>query len=381
MPRSLNRPRNNSIAIFAFAAIIFFGIQILYLSKIQSLLQPETASFQPPSDETLHDVSAVKNLSKDIEWPPNDVETILPENIFTRQYPCFPPRNEQHPTQGTRIYVKLVWNNLHSETFYSFVDYFCSCTSDKYPQWKLNNALIPQFYFGPEYFVKPDLRRILAEFNTTTCGPIFIGTPPDPQITLHTTTYAADWYGANKEFEHLDKLNDPKHIFICHTDAPMVDEEGISNVFFLTPLHRMYIVPSFFPQTIVARSVIALDKNPNKPPVFLVLGSFRVTSGNIKRNIDSLKEATIRHKNKDFTIHFLGGASNRQSNETLAKYLQDTFGDVDAHKIKLTPNSEEDVFMENVGRADVILPLVDESNFVMEYQGGKRLTSAVSWGL
>ena len=79
-------------------------------------------------------------------------------------------------------------------------------------------------------------------------------------------------------------------------------------------------------------------------------------------------------------MHFLGGGSNNQSNDTLVKFVEDNFGG-NWTKIKLTPNSEADVFMSNVGSADVILPLVDETNFPLEYQRGKRLNSAISWGL
>ena len=36
-------------------------------------------------------------------------------------------------------------------------------------------------------------------------------------------------------------------------------------------------------------------------------------------------------------------------------------------------------FMLNVTAADVILPLVDETNFYTPYQGGKKLSSSVMW--
>ncbi|KAL3783599.1 hypothetical protein HJC23_002103 [Cyclotella cryptica] len=342
------------------------SIQIVHLTKFQ-FHTLDSVAFQAPVNETgtnpivqLHETDSIH------------------ENVI--QSSCFPPRDGAQSSFTTIVYIKLAWVNLHSETFYSFVNYFCSCNEDihKHRPWKLNPHSIPHFYFGPESFVRSDLRRILQEFNETTCGPILIGTPSTPDVTLHTTTYATDWYGRNKEFDYLEKLNDERHIFICHNDAPIV--EGANNVYFLTPLHNRYMVPSFFPPTIVARSERMLRKHPNVEPVFLVLGSFHVTSGNPKRNIESLKRALSMHRDKNFTVHFLGGGSNNQSNDTLVKFVEDNFGENWA-KIKLTPNSEADVFMSNVGNADVILPLVDETNFPLEYQRGKRLNSAISWGL
>lgn len=356
----------NSTAAIAIVIGIILSTQIVQLSKIH-LFTFDSVSFQ----------------AQITEIKPNDlVHLHETESLHVKviQNSCFPPRDRSQTSSTTIVYVKLAWVNLHSETFYSFVNYFCSCNEDnnKHHPWVLNTNSIPYFYFGPESFVGSDLRRILHEFNKTTCGPIDIGTPSTQDVILHTTTYATDWYGKNKDFEYLEKLNDERHIFICHNDAPIV--EGANNVFFLTPLHNRYIVPSFFPPTIVARSERLLKEYPNVAPVFLVLGSFHVTSGNPKRNIDSLKRAMRMHHEKNFTMHFVGGGSNNQSNGTLVKFIEDNFGDSRA-KIKLTPNSEADVFMSNVGYSDVILPLVDETNFPLEYQRGKRLNSAVSWGL
>ncbi|KAL7516387.1 hypothetical protein ACHAWX_001411 [Stephanocyclus meneghinianus] len=356
----------NSTAAIAIVISIILSTQIVQLSKIH-LFTFDSVSFQ----------AQINGIE------PNDLVHLHEtesRHVKVIQSSCFPPRDKSQSSSTTIVYVKLAWVNLHSETFYSFVNYFCSCNEDnnKRHPWVLNTNSIPYFYFGPESFVGSDLRRILHEFNKTTCGPIYIGTPSTQDVTLHTTTYATDWYGKNKDFEYLEKLNDERHIFICHNDAPIV--EGANNVFFLTPLHNRYIVPSFFPPTIVSRSERLLKEYPNVAPVFLVLGSFHVTSGNPKRNIDSLKRAMRMHHEKNFTMHFVGGGSNNQSNGTLVKFVEDNFRDNGA-KIKLTPNSEADVFMSNVGYSDVILPLVDETNFPLEYQRGKRLNSAISWGL
>jgi hypothetical protein len=369
----------NSIRFYLFFTGILVSVQILHLSKIH-LQSFDSFSFQAPIDiKQLKGDARVKNeegaTSNDsLVESENAFETALPHN-----YKCFPPRHWVSPViSNTIVYIELAWVNLHSETFYSFVDYFCSCQSDKHSQWKLDTASVPHFYFGPEGFVNDDLRRILQEYNQTTCGPIFFGTPTNPKVALHTTTYATDWYGKNTNFHHMDKINQPGHIFICHDDAPRVD--GASNIFFLTPAHNRYIVPSFFPPTIVERSRHALESKPNTSPVFLVMGSFYVTAGNQKRNIPSLKQAMALQQENDFIVHFLGGGSDTTTNETLIQFLKNHFND-DYYKVKVTPNSEADVFMKNVGNADVILPLVDESNFPLQYQKGKRLSSAISWAL
>ena len=369
-----------SIAVFLSITALLFGVQLLHLSSIQ--LQTDGLSFQAPVDTKpiTHDEKIVTlietNRSTELVQTIPDVVT---EPTLVHNYKCYPPRHWQSPNiTNTIVYIELAWFNMHSETFYSFVEYFCSCKSDKYPQWKLDTRSVPHFYFGPENFVRPDLRRIFHEYNQTTCGPILFGTPSKPTVTLHTTTYATDWYGKNPNFPHMDKINQPGHVFICHNNAPRV--ERTSNIIFLTPVHDRYIVPSYFPPTIVERSHRALDEHPNRPPVFLVLGSFLASAGNQKRNIASLKQAMTLHRDKNFTVHFLGGGSEKLSNETLMQHIEENFRE-DYDKVRATLHSEADVFMDNVGGADVILPLVDETNFRIEYQNGQRLTSAVSWGL
>jgi hypothetical protein len=381
-----------SILVLLSLAGVLFAIQILHLSHLSKVdaqssdallfLAPLGAREKVAKDDTSLDANQIvgsgagdkKESSEPIQAGRQQVDTDLVHN-----YKCYPPRHWSSPNiTNTIVYIELAWVNLHSETFYSYVHYFCSCQSDKHPQWRLDTSSVPHFYFGPEDFVKDDLRRILHEYNQTTCGPILFGTPSDPKVTVHTTTYASDWYGRNQKFPHSDKMNQPGHIFICHNDAPMV--EGVENIFFLTPAHSRYVFPSYFPSTIVERAQRSLEKKPNNPPVFLVMGSFHKRAGNQKRNVLSLKRAMAQHRDANFTIHFLGGGADDATNETLIDYIKEHFG-VDYNKVRLTPNSEADVFMENVGAADVILPLVDETNFGIEYQNGKRLTSAVSWAL
>lgn len=386
-----------SIVAFLSLAGVLFAIQILHLSHLSKVdLQSSGAHvFRAPLDireEEANDDSSLNatqrvgsgsihiNRIKSKESVGSIRPMLQPiDEGFAHNYKCYPPRHWSSPNiTNTIIYIELAWINLHSETFYSYVHHFCSCQSDKDPQWRLDTSSVPHFYFGPENFVKDDLRRVLRKYNQTTCGHVLFGTPSDPKVTVHTTTYGSDWYGRNPNFLHLDKMNQPGHIFICHNDAPII--EGVENIFFLTPAHSRYVVPSYFPPTIVERAQRSLEEKPNVPPVFLVMGSFYKKAGNQKRNIESLKRAMALHHDRNFTIHFIGGGADNADNETLIDYIKQHFS-VDYNKVRLTPNSEADVFMENVGAADVILPLVDETNFSLEYQNGKRLTSAISWAL
>ena len=110
---------------------------------------------------------------------------------------------------------------------------------------------------------------------------------------------------------------------------------------------------------------------PNKP-----------WAGRYRRNIDSLVHPLSAHRNVNFTVRFLGGASHSAKNERLLQILRDNFPR-DYHKMELLPRTDTDEFMRRVAEADVILPLVESGNFYHEdgYQGGKKLTSSVMWGL
>ena len=135
---------------------------------------------------------------------------------------------------------------------------------------------MPIFYIGPaDYltvgfervllYLTVGFERVLQEYNTTTCGPIYFGKPPnnshkkEPDLTIVTTLYPNDFYYYDSSTEKLKKvamiyqhlLNNPKYIFIRHEDAPVLEGEYATNVYFLTPLHNRYIVPSYFPPTIV----------------------------------------------------------------------------------------------------------------------------------
>lgn len=158
-------------------------------------------------------------------------EIKLSDGKVTKPASCFPPwKGKQvsfpsgltlNVTLNSIVYIEVAFFNLHSETFYALINYFCSCDSEKNHLWVLKNDNFPIFCVGPEGFVRPDLRRILEEFNNTTCGPILIGTPPEQSIdiTLHTTSYESKLYRNENRGGYSELVNDPKHIFICHDDV------------------------------------------------------------------------------------------------------------------------------------------------------------------
>eukprot|EP00571_Detonula_confervacea_P008119 CAMPEP_0172317966 /NCGR_PEP_ID=MMETSP1058-20130122/33441_1 /TAXON_ID=83371 /ORGANISM="Detonula confervacea, Strain CCMP 353" /LENGTH=393 /DNA_ID=CAMNT_0013032665 /DNA_START=340 /DNA_END=1521 /DNA_ORIENTATION=+ len=312
----------------------------------------------------------------------NGTELLFYDTMKT-DYSCFPPRRhtqmqQQNNENPTIIYLETAYVNLHYETYYSFIDRICSCDSEK-DVWTINTNRLPHFYIGPEEYLTSGFESVLQEYNTTTCGPIFFGTPKDPQLTVVTTSYPSDFEPSSKRQYHK-KINDPRYIFICHEDAPSL-EENASNVFFLTPRHNRYIIPSFFPPALVQKhSKSTHERHPKKPPIFLVLGSF---NNRYRRNVESLMYPLMHYRDKNFTVRFLGGSAENVSNDKLTQKLHAQFPE-DYHKIEFLPRTDTDEFMVRVAESDVILPLVDVGNFnhyKNGYQGGKKLTSSVMWGL
>jgi len=331
----------------------------------------------------------------------DDSEVVVHDDTSpTTDYPCFPPRGRQrqrtHTNNDTTItasttttiaYLETAFFDLHSEIYYSLIHHLCSCKPDKDEHWKLDTSTIPHFYIGPMKWLTPGFIRILEEYNTTTCGPIFLGTPRDPpDLTIVTTSYPDNFNPENRlpKVKNFKKINDPKYIFICHEEAPLSLEENATNVFWLTPRHERYVVPSFFPPAIVQRlskKNMALQQQPSnkRPPIFLVMGDFQRA---MKRNILSLQHTLLPHRNKNFTVRFMGGGNNPNSTN-IHNELRSLFGDFYDNKFQVVTKAGIEEFMISVSEVDVILPLVDASNFHHEkgYQNGKKLTSSVMWAL
>ena len=108
------------------------------------------------------------------------------------------------------------------------------------------------------------------------------------------------------------------------------------------------------------------------------------TLGN-KRNVGSLKYIFDTHKDKNFTIRFLGQSAVTDLNATFDEIIPSlAFLSPSAkQKIDIISNTDPYDFMLNVGKVDAILPLVDGMNFhhFKGYQDGKKLSSSVTWGL
>jgi hypothetical protein len=64
---------------------------------------------------------------------------------------CFTPRHVQsHDINHTIVYIEMAWYDLHSETFYSFINEICLCNA-KDPLWTVHS--VPHFYIGPDGFI------------------------------------------------------------------------------------------------------------------------------------------------------------------------------------------------------------------------------------
>eukprot|EP00984_Skeletonema_dohrnii_P030710 scaffold22420_cov139-Skeletonema_dohrnii-CCMP3373.AAC.7 len=332
-------------------------------------------------------LSTVKYTKKYINGTKMEEQMFHQHQYNDRNYPCFPSWHSRYNRTTTRnnnrtalaiteVYLKAAHHDLHSETFYSFIHHLCSCSKQKSPLWVLRADAVPHFYVGPEKYISDGFKKVLTEFNKTTCGPIIIGKPTKiPDLTITTTTYGGQ-YTEGFPNNVLKKLNHTNLIFICHETVNGVEGVHAKNVFWLTPRHSRYIVPTFFPPTIVEKSIERLHRNPNKVPIFLVLGSFHSD----KRNVASLKAALEAHRDRQFIVRFLGGQSAKSDNETLANFVNDSFPD-DSSKIQLMPNLDTFTFMTRVGEVNAVLPLVDETNFGRRYEEGRKLSSSVSWAL
>ena len=300
------------------------------------------------------------------------LEPINVERSFIENVSCLLPRHLQtHDTNHTVVYIEMAWFDLHSETFYSFIREICSCNTDKDPRWTVD--AIPHFYIGPEGFMSPGLKEILIEYNDTTCGPIFFGIPgKKPNLTIVTTSYPGNFVSDEGDNQYRRLINDTRYIFICHEDSPSIEEDA-ANVFFLTPRHKRFILPSYFPPT---KAQVHRRRQPEQPPIFLVLGAFLDSS---KRNVPSLKHPLEKYHDLSFRLRFLGGAADA-TNETMLQKLKDIFPN-NFDKIELFPKPATDEFMARVAEADVVMPLVDDEIFYGRYQSGKKLSSSVTWGL
>ena len=168
------------------------------------------------------------------------------------------------------IYLEFAWTNLHSEIFYSLIREFCGAFV-KDVAFLVDEDVT--FYLGPPNRLTAPALEIWREFNESgvACGPIYIDTPSSPDLTVLTTTYAHPTF--TREFI-AHKVNNSKFLIICHDDNPEMEEA--TNVFWLTPLHRNYFIPNFFPPSFVARRKEQLWKRREEAksagPVFLVLG-------------------------------------------------------------------------------------------------------------
>ncbi|KAL3759058.1 hypothetical protein ACHAWU_008667 [Discostella pseudostelligera] len=360
------------MAIFLFIQLVVFIRTMFLFFKVHDKLLPTVHQHQQQWQWIGNKNRTTANT---LSPPRRGPITTIKASTSIATSSCFPPQNDQmNVGHHTIIYLELAWFDEHSETIYSYIREICSCDKEKDQLWTVD--AIPHFYIGPEGFLGPGFQRILREFNTTTCGPIFFGKPEDPNITIVTTSYQHNFMDNETEIQYRALINDTRYIFICHDDHPSL--EYAENIFFLTPSHKRYIVPSYFPPSLVPPAPRSKSTIIDQPPIFLVLGSFHVGDGH--RNIRSLAYPLEKYRDFSFRIRFLGGRHSGATNEEQIQGLHDIFpNDTNKFEFFLRPDIEE--FMKRVAESDVILPLVDGDQFKGFYQNGKRLTSSMIWGL
>lgn len=137
-------------------------------------------------------------------------------------------------TSTIPLSIEMAWYDMHSETFYSFINEICLCNASKDP-----------FAFSNDDDEDDEYEE-------------------DPS--------------------YLGLTNNSNYIFICHEEDLFL-EENATNVYFLTPRHKRHILPSYFPPTYTTAQVESRGQANHKPPIFLVLGAFFDYD---KRNVPSL---------------------------------------------------------------------------------------------
>ena len=270
------------------------------------------------------------------------------------------------------VFLKQVWFDLHSETFYSYISYLCDPTFSKlgWPNLKGNIS----FYVGPAAFVSKSFQKLLSQYSKEVCGSIIIGEPPlnssTKVFTIITTTYPGDFNNAAL----LQLVNNSNFVIICHASfAHEIHEnfESSSNVYWLTPAHRNHVVPSKFPSFLIEQrnSTIRKSIQSGNPPIFVIQGDLD------RRNIFSLISLLHEFKNESFILRFVGKKSE------LPTFLNFAKDGSHRGKIQMRSNTNAEEFAMNMTEAFAILPLVDETNYFGFYEHGKKLTSSLMWGL
>jgi len=331
--------------------IVFFGFAIAIFNFIYTPITSTTRSFEMTTKATVA-IATTAALGK----------ATLNNGIFNTS----DDRNSNnHDGKVFTVFVYLPWQDLHSETMYSYIHELCNPSPEMGPIWHQlpRNTNNVEFYVGPDEYLSESLKQVYREFNETTCGPIFFGQPKmEPDLKVHTTTYPGDYDCSGKVTHNnvCDVINTTNHILICHEPhRDMPELEIMTNVYFLTPAHRNHIVPWHFPSSFVKRRI-----KPVKP-VFLVQGSF----DDRRRNYAPLLRALELYQNQSFTIRFMGSAK-----ELPAEY------DPYADKIEVIHKPDAQYYMLHMIDVYAILPLVDGNVFYGTYWGGQKLTSSILWG-
>lgn len=270
----------------------------------------------------------------------------------------------------------------HNEVFYSLVNTICNLPDRlKGTPWdvlyKDGHRRNIQFYVGDmRYrFMRNDLLAIWHEYNQTIredCGPVFTGVPKDPDLTLWSTVYAHEFTKEEHKGTWLPRLNTSDNIMIIHNPAD--DLEDSTNLYWLTPTHRNYILPFFFPPSFTKRRFVS------GPLPFIVQGNLVVGH----RNVESI-EKILRARNdakgdNDFRIRILGDRLINKMDK-FPESTQEVLLAKNRPKVDEVSNANHYQFMNSFLDASAMLFLIDETNFHTAVLSGTKLTSSLSWAI
>ena len=94
----------------------------------------------------------LKYVTSELSGPSHEVVVMHTKQQALYDYSCYQSREQWNYDNTTEekaaviktynnpiVYIELAWNNLHCETFYSFIHEVCSCETNKDSAWTITN--------------------------------------------------------------------------------------------------------------------------------------------------------------------------------------------------------------------------------------------------
>ncbi|KAL3925555.1 MAG: hypothetical protein SGILL_000329 [Bacillariaceae sp.] len=293
---------------------------------------------------------------------------------------------QQEEASGPPFKIWLQMHNpkLHNEIYYSVIHTICELPDrlkntpwdvlykDSNTKTEKNNV---EFYLGE--YVPGQLLPIYEQFNETirdTCGPIFMGTPKDKNLTIWTTVYPTDYEEESQRGINLrSRMNNTDYIFICH-EPGTPEMEATNNIYWLTPLHRKFIVPWYFPPSVTAQRHIS------KPLKFATQGAIRPRHRNVESLQQILEHRSENKGERDFRIRIMDRVS---LDESVKPFPQKLRKNVTSRHPKVQEIQDATYFhyMNHMIDTSAMLVLIDETNYDKAAKRGYKLTSSISWAV